>query len=684
MEKDLTNEEMEVLSLYRKFSYKAINQLLTTDAEEDIALISNEDEEKELEENIINYSKMNVVKNLKTIKSIYSLMLKMFYKRIDKKDWAFSRGTGIEESDKIKNEMYIDRILSASCDKAKAKEYAVKNKIPVVLNILGTSEVPFLDVDQILGSSNGNQEILISPFTKVEKLEEAQDITLPNGRLSKVYNLYLSKQVLNQMNEEEKSGLYTYIISNADLVNSKLKSCVSMDKENNKNYDNIRKLENLLSKYEAELDKKEQDEVSNEEIEEDLANIARVNKELESLKDNASKLYEKRKEECNFITNWKKSVTVYVMAESAELDELYQAKKNVTDEMQSEKMARLEEEIKKKQEKMNEDSLNEIIKAVKEECNENIAETEKLINEIKGLILKQQNHAKIAGNLGTSYSALNNGFEMKKYAEELNGLVKQIAEKVQNLCEKENRVILDEKLLEISKTNIQINTLINYLNNPKSSIGKAKVTRFDEMAIVEENALKKGVAQEILNIRAEAELKKLKDDIEIIEEKSTFKKVLGMITGRNKIDEIMLEQIEIRQKAIRKTLAKKLELSKNYSIHELIAEIEMFQKDNEDDELIEDEVFKLISLGQEIRRNFVVSDAKVDEIINKKEAKNLPIEYKKISKKELIEIETYRFLNKYGYDIDLEKTEPPYQDTMANEIYRIIEYINSSKILSEI
>jgi hypothetical protein len=679
MEKDLTNEEMEVLSLYRKFSYRAINQLLTTDAEEDIALISNEEEK---EENIISYSKMNVIKNLKTIKSIYSLMLKMFYKRIDKKEWAFSRGTGIEESNKIKNEMYIDRILSATTDNSKAKEYAVKNNMPVLLNILGTSEVPFLDVEQVLGSSNGNHEILISPFTKVEKLEEAKDITLPNGRLSKVYNLYLSKQVLNEMNEEEKNGLYTYIVSNADLANEKLKSCVSMDKENDTNYENIRKLENLLSKYETELDKKEQDdEVSNEEIEEDLANIARVNKELESIKDKASQIYEKRREECNFITNWKKSVTVFVMAECAELDELYQAKKNVADEMHNEKMAKLEEEIKKKQEKINEDSLNEIIKAVKEECKENIAATDKLINEINGLIFKQQNHTKIAGSLGTNYSALNNGFEMKKYAEELNGLVKQIDEKVEDLCHKENRIILDEKLLEISKTNIQINTLINYLNNPKSSIGKAKVTRFDEMSIVEENALKRGLAQEILNIRAEAELKKLKDDIEIIEEKSTFKKVLGIITGRNKIDEVMLEQIEVRQKAIRKTLAKKLELSKNYSIHELIAEIEMFKKDNEDDELVEEEVNKLEELGQNIRRNFVVSDAKVDEIIDKKEARNLPVEYKKISKKELIEIETYRFLNKYGYDIELGKSEPPYQDTMASEIYRIIEYINSSKIL---
>ena len=120
------------------------------------------------------------------------------------------------------------------------------------------------------------------------------------------------------------------------------------------------------------------------------------------------------------------------------------------------------------------------------------------------------------------------------------------------------------------------------------------------MAIVEENELKRGIAQEILNIRGEAELKKLKDDIGIIEEKSAIKRIIGLITGRNKIDGYMLEQIEVRQKAIRKTLAKKLKLSKNYSIHELIAEIEMFREDNEDDELVEDDVADLMALEQEL------------------------------------------------------------------------------------
>ena len=67
------------------------------------------------------------------------------------------------------------------------------------------------------------------------------------------------------------------------------------------------------------------------------------------------------------------------------------------------------------------------------------------------------------------------------------------------------------RLEKISKVNIEISTLINYLNNPKIAVRNSKVTRFDEMAIIEENELKRRIAEKIRDIRGEAELKKLKE-----------------------------------------------------------------------------------------------------------------------------------------------------------------------------
>lgn len=675
MEKDLTNEEMEVIRLYKTFTKNAINIMLTSNVEKDFDVMS-----KQKDNNL--YSKMNLIKNIETFKSVYAIILKMFYKKIEKKDWSFSKYTTLAEVNKAKNEIYIDRLIFATAHKEKIEEEQTENiELPVLVNLIGDKNIPYIELEKILGTVKAEEEVLISPFTKIKKVEEVGEKDLDEDKNLKIYNMYLEKQELVKMSKEEKTGLYTYLLTNADLVNEKLQKCIEIEKENSKNYENIRKLEQLSNKYESELEKKESLGIDEQTKKEELENIDRVNRELDNLKENATTLFQTKKEECDFIVNWKKSLAVYLMSECKEIEEEYLVKEKVIKEISNSKMEKLEQEIRKKQEENDERTLEDIITAVKEECKENLIVAERLINDIKNLILKQQNHAKIAGNLGTSYSALNNCFEIKKYAETLKEMLIKIQNKVEKICKTEDRIILDQKLLEISKINVQINTLMNYLNNPKTSIGKSKITRFDEMAIVEENELKRGIAQEILNIRGEAELKKLKDDIGIIEEKSAIKRIIGLITGRNKIDGYMLEQIEVRQNAIRKTLAKKLELSKNYSIHELIAEIEMFREDNEDDELVEDDVADLMALEQELRRNFVIADSKVEEIIEKKEAKNLPIDLKKVTKQELIEIETYRFLNKYGYDIPEEATEPVYQDTMSSEINRIIEYIESSKIL---
>lgn len=675
MEKDLTNEEMEVIRLYKTFTKNAINIMLTSNVEKDFDVMS-----KQKDNNL--YSKMNLIKNIETFKSVYAIILKMFYKKIEKKDWSFSKYTTLAEVNKAKNEIYIDRLIFATAHKEKIEEEQTENiELPVLVNLIGDKNIPYIELEKILGTVKAEEEVLISPFTKIKKVEEVGEKNLAEDKNLKIYNMYLEKQELVKMSKEEKTGLYTYLVTNSDLVNEKLQKCIKIEKENSKNYENIRKLEQLSNKYESELEKKESLGIDEQTKKEELENIDRVNRELDNLKENATALFQTKKEECDFIVNWKKSLAVYLMSECKEIEEEYLVKEKVIKEISNSKMEKLEQEIRKKQEENDERTLEDIITAVKEECKENLIVAERLINDIKNLILKQQNHAKIAGNLGTSYSALNNCFEIKKYAETLKEMLIKIQNKVEKICKTEDRIILDQKLLEISKINVQINTLMNYLNNPKTSIGKSKITRFDEMAIVEENELKRGIAQEILNIRGEAELKKLKDDIGIIEEKSAIKRIIGLITGRNKIDGYMLEQIEVRQNAIRKTLAKKLELSKNYSIHELIAEIEMFREDNEDDELVEDDVADLMALEQELRRNFVIADSKVEEIIEKKEAKNLPIDLKKVTKQELIEIETYRFLNKYGYDIPEEATEPVYQDTMSSEINRIIEYIESSKIL---
>lgn len=671
IEFEFTDEEIEFLKEYREINKLMVNQLLVSNGEADIVLLNKKTEDMQP----FSYDRESVRINLDVMIRMYEIMLKSYYSKANSA-WSFVYGTTLAETEKLKNEIYIDYFLHAT----------ENNEIdmPAIINFAGDSDVPYINIDEALKIETNTPEILIAPFTKIKEFKETQGIQVGDDRKLPIYSVTLEKQDLQELTFEEKEAVYNYILTSADVVNQKLQESINYDQDTLNNNENIRKLEQLLSKYELEIKKKVdfKDYPESEQLA-DKADIERIKSELSDLQDSNSNIFEEKKMAVDFITKWKKNIAVYVMAEFKELEIRYEAERKVLKENYSEKMKRYEEEAKEKHEKLKDESLEEIAKAVNKECDENIILAKRLIEDIKKLISKQQNHAKIAGNIGATYSALNNAFDMKKVAETLLDKVTAIKGKAKELCETEDRDSLSEKLLNISEVNLQIGTLINYLNNPKSSVGQAKITRFEEMTIIEENELKRGIAETILNIRGEAELKKLKEDLEILEEKGAFKRFIGFFTGSNKLDEVKEEQIEIRQKAIRKTLSQKMSLVYNYSIHELVAEIQMFLDDNEDDELVEEDMYILQNMENELRRNFIISDSKVQDIIEQRENRNLPVEAKRITKRELIEIETYRFLNKYGYDRRNEDEDNnQYKDTMQSEIARIVDYINSSEILN--
>ena len=777
MDFNITEEELNALKIYREKDYEAMNQMLVSNAENDIALLSSEVENKVVS---IVYNRESVIEYLKNIKLIYRLILKYYYSKKSKLTKKIYRGTNLSEIERVKAELYIDRFLSATENENEAiNTYSAVWNRPACMSLTLDENIPYIYIKDVLKDKKYKNEFLISPFTKIKYITEVDEKKLEkNSKVLKVYDIELEKQELDELTERERNGLYSYILENSYSIKKKLEECITLEQDNVTNFENIRKLEQLLSKYETEIEEKENlDDYSDIEREEDLDDIERITKELNDLKNTSTTLFEVRKEHINFINMWKRNIAVYMIAECREIEKAFEVifstgitedvelivdevkddeskfetkvlkreeftrektlkeeteellkeiskdtpKTNLdlrktqvvqetieininakdenketeedvaeekieepkTEEKVEDKESKVEEKIdsdkedelektrilKIVEEKVKTEKEDVIVSNVKKECDENIEVVEKLLENIKTLITKQQNHAKIAGNIGSTYSALNNAFEMRKVSETVLELVKNIKQKVNMVSELTDIEERDEKLTKISKVNIEISTLLNYLNNPKIAARNSKATRFDEMAIIEENELKRGIAERIREIRGEAELKNLKDDYEIIEDKGTFSRFIGIFTGQNKLDEFMLEQIDVRQTAIRRTLSKKLSLAYNYSVHELMAEITMFVSENEDDELVENDVLDLKAMGEELKRNF------------EKEGRNLPLDSRKMSKMEIIEVETYRFLKKYGYDGSQIKEEPKYQDTMANEIARIVEYINSAGVL---
>ncbi|MBP3597159.1 MAG: hypothetical protein J6J60_07180 [Clostridia bacterium] len=747
MKIELTNEEKEALELYKSGEYQVINQLLVNDSNSDISLLREDVENKSVK---ITYDRETLIRDLKVIKIIYELLQKIKLKRNRQEEWAFIRGTNVSEVERFKTETFIDKCLDASSNREIAeKQYAINWNEPAVMYIRGAKDIPYIAFDELENIQIPTyNDILISPFTKIKTISAGGDLKIEN-KVAKTYNITLENQELQGMPKEDKQNLYINILGNSDFINIKLNEVVRLEKESNNIYENIRKLEQLIAKYEQELVKKKMlANYSEYEIKVDEDNLERLKNEVNFLKTQVADIYEKIKECTEYITTWKKTITIYVMSECYDIDVKYQYmepernidysdideksdiienntfKSNISNninlveeqenviqnkDVQPEEKTKVEdnekqgstlenpsnsegakkEEIVEKTVEFKEPEYNisdgtELVNKMKEvttSCKENSDTVDNVLKSIKYLIVKQQNYAKIAGTIGGRYSSLNNCFEMKKQAEALKELINMIYEKAEYIYNFEKNTAL-EKLEQILKVNLQVSTLLNYLNNPKSSVGRTKITRFEEMAIIEENELKRNIADLLIEIRGEAELKKLKEDIEIIEDKNPLQKILGIFTGKNKLDEIMIEQIIIREEAIKKTLARNLRLDYNYSIHELVAETEMFIRENEDDELVEDDVKRLKIIEDELKQNFVVIDGKIKDIINEREGRNLPID-DKVTREELIEIETYRFLKKYRYD-QKENRDPEieYQDTTANEIYRIIEYIKTSNVLS--
>ncbi|MBR3511693.1 MAG: hypothetical protein IKN74_01890 [Clostridia bacterium] len=759
MKYKIEDDEIEALKSYRGFNYEQINQLLTSNCETDIELL------REGENNTfvtLSYDRENVIKNMESIKKLYSLIIKSYLNKDELSEFSFYRGTNVAEIARIKNEPYIDRMFSVVKNEEKAREkYASKWDSPVVINVKGNEQIPFIKPSDFFENED-HDEVIIVPFTQIKEIKDLS-IGTSFETYSEVrkYEIYIERQKLEKLSETEKKGLYTYITNNVENINSYLVQCLAIDKRTEENRSNLKKLDQLLAKYNLGGTPESNFEDTTPRSQEDLEDITRISNEIENIKIAIGSDYDVRKTLVNSITTWKRNVILYLMSECDEISEaLFSEQDNnieekvvkaeepeeeeseleekeeeivspsykpdftmaaveetsekepeeeVKEEPKEEPKEEVQEELKEeeieeepveeaKEEKIEEEQKesvsdetivaapiqrndeDEFIAHSRQLVRDNEALVEKLEEDIKGLITKEQNHAKVAGNIGSTYSAINNGFEMKKAAEALHEQIKNIKLKVEALIEK-NDEFSREKLRNINEINNQVTVLINYLNNPRCAIPGTDITRFDEMAIIEENALKRGIEIKIRDILAEAEIRKLNEDLEVLDSKPLFSRIIGIFSGSNKADDIAREQILVRKQAIRRKTSEKLLLARNYSIHNMVAKIRLFIRDNFEDETVEDTCEEIQELENELKRNFVINDTRVEEIVRKREGLDLPLD-KNLSREEEKEIETFRFLRKYEYDmIDENNTEESYQDTLASEISRVIDYISSTNIL---
>ena len=231
-------------------------------------------------------------------------------------DFKFVRGTSIEEVQKYKNEPYVDRMISVVTDSQKAKEkYASRYENPVLINLFGKSDIPKVLISDVLSLTEDTDEVIIAPFTQVIEIKD-MSVLDENGEGDKVYNITIEKQKLEELSEPERKALYTFILQSTESIDGMLEECVNIELDIKESNENIRKLEQLLSKYAEQADRKESyKDYPETERREDLDDIERINTELKKIKYDIERAYDKKKALASQITTWKRNVILYLMAE---------------------------------------------------------------------------------------------------------------------------------------------------------------------------------------------------------------------------------------------------------------------------------------------------------------------------------------------------------------------------------
>lgn len=204
------------------------------------------------------------------------------------------------------------------------------------------------------------------------------------------------------------------------------------------------------------------------------------------------------------------------------------------------------------------------------------------------------------------------------------------------------------------------------------------IDRFDELALIEENELKRKIAEYIFKNIANAHIEILDKEIEYIDTKTTMQKILIFLAGKRDIEEFKIFENEYKIEKIEEKLAQEFSIEKNYSIHEILAYITMFKEENiyRENENIQKVLQKLAIVESTIQYNFQIDIEKVAEIILERSYKNLPVakDVKNMKELERIEYETDAFLKQYGYDTINDIISKKYPNTVAKEIKKIIDY----------
>lgn len=614
----------------------------------------------------------------KILEELNKIYLAIFKQELNKKNQLKKVYIPMElkEYEAFKKEKEYYGILAGTKDEfvAKTKDYGTKDIIIVEAEL---KNIPAYVTEE---EFNILETVLLAPpfsINDFKQIEEKEGRTFVKFGLNNIN--------IRMVNKDSKT-LLEAISKDQALQANNFEEYFAKEKENFEISKKLNELKQQLldvseKEKAAEAAELEEQEQKEEKKESDLS--AEIDALIAKFTDNQ----EQKQNLLEQISNWKRDIREYVeKIFSQALIEIEKEKRKIAE---AKNLTEKEKEFFAK--------IELILKLNKDEA-------EKILQKAEKLIKVEQRLAKIGADCGVNYIAIADGFKIREKALELSTLMKNIYQDYQDYYitmtkyGKKNEV-KEERYRNILKEDNQIGILINYFNNAKEGKPETAMDRFDEIAILEENELKRKISQYVFKNIAKAHIELINREIDIQENKTALEKLLIFLKGKKNIEDFKISENEYKLEKIEQLINREFTIEQNYKIHEILAYIMMFKRENEDllnqleketspdseyeineaeletYNLLKKTMGKLDAVEETLNKNFDVDVEKVIEIMIRKSPNSLPATNDhNVKELDKIENETNAFLNQYGYNEKNMNNNTKYSDTVANELKKIIDY----------
>jgi len=641
---NISSEEIQAIEAYKGNGHLAINSLLEKGLNNEFSVIN--------KHGYLALDEESVARNINTIKKLYSAMLK--YSLQSGSPGSLYRGTSDEELRTLSEGKIIGRCISTTTDKSMAEGYFTNiHQNKAVVYVRANGDVPYLNLKNVLENygNNWEREVLLSPFTKVTRVKEVSNY---NGK--NYYGLDVEKTELPEIADEQLQQLETEFMSGCSKANDDLMQNLAIQKEIQDMHIKIQYYQKLFDQTTDKEDRKDIRE--------------RINSLYNGLdiKNQDSKLLEQS------YSSWKEKVIEYTMGSCNQIE------KSIKKDFENEKT---QVENKKTQQMLQE--LQSQKSVVMDSTQQNIKHCSNIQNSIQSLNDVKNQYVKCAENLEIEYAS---EIDIPR----MQGSLMRVQGDITNVYNKANNTEIKPDALELSSSIhsefASLSQLNTRLDECLGGLKKSDLTAIERNELV---LLKKGISLKIDTIKASAEMKKLSVQKETLAQKPDLaKKLFDRITGQDKVHSAEIEQINIKQTAIQNKLASaRKESRQDYSVHEMLSDVDVYIDRNKDIEIVEDDLQQLQTFRSQITEYFGVDEQKIQRISTEKpaltESENTPSKtsfFNKIfgnKQKQMQEIRsnTKQWISENGYECPSNALTFPKENKVTNILSRAENIISN-------